>query len=906
MDARHASKRPNRHCPIRAVLLILFCGLLIGSIQAQSVPVQQEKLRDFDAVTLQLPYTHQFQFAGYYAAIEKGFYAQEGLVVNLREVIRGETPIDAVSSGRAQFGVAGSELVVERLRGRPVVALAAIFQHSPYVIISDARKNIRHPLDLMGKRVMMELSQRDAEFMAVFRKAGVDMNRIRIKGNSWNIDDLIEGRVDAMCAYITDKPFAMKKRGVAVSILKPDQYGIDFYGDCLFTSENERQLNPERVEAFLRASMRGWRYAMEQPDEVIAMIRDKYQGQAYGLTEEDLRFEADEMRKLIMPDLIPIGQMHPERWQHIAETYVELKLASKPYTLNGFLFWPKESEPDQRWLYWLRVALFATVLVALVVILWNLQLRRQVEKRTLQLKRQNEAIQHEAETLRQTEERLKASEAKFRRIYDANIMGMFYASATGHIQEANDAFLRLLGFTREDLDNGLVESMVFSDPEWHPLQPFAMNEIADRGVCTPYEKDLLCRNGTRVPTIVTAAVVGPEDKSVIAIVQDISEKRRLIEEQMKTSKLEAVGVLAGGIAHDFNNLLTPILGNLSLARNTSDNTPGMDGFLQLAEKACWRARDLTQQLLTFARGGAPVKKAAVLPDLIRDSTLFALHGSNVRAQFEIDDHLATVEADQGQLSQVLQNLVINAVHAMPQGGIIRLRAFNVDKIEHWQIPSVMGKHVCIEVADSGTGISPENLKRIFDPYFTTKAHGHGLGLATSFSIIRRHDGHIGVTSQLGKGSTFSIFLPVSRNTTAKEAAEPVVMKSTGKGGRVLIMDDEADIRQLVSDILSHSGFEVEASANGAETVRLYREAKESGKPFGVVILDLTVPGGMGGAETLQTLRKYDPAVKAIVCSGYSNDPIMAEYAKHHFKAAVRKPFSFDEITATVSKVMQLA
>lgn len=908
MDARYAIKRP--HCSLlrEAVIALAFWvgfSFIAAGLQAQSLSssIQQERLRDFDAVTLQLPYTHQFQFAGYYAAVEKGFYAQEGLVVNIREINPGETAVEAVASGRAHYGVTGSELVVERMRGRPVVALAAIFQHSPYAILSDTRKRIRHPLDLIGKRVMMELNQRDVEILAMFKKLGVDTSRMLIKRNTQRVEDLLEGRTDAMCAYITDKPFAMKKRGVAASVLRPEQYGIDFYGDCLFTSEQERQVNPARVEAFLRASMRGWRYALEQPEEIITLIHDKYRGHERGLTEEDLRFEAEEMRKLIMPDLIPIGQMHPERWQQIAETYAELGLASRPYTLNGFLYCANEGEPDQRWLYWLRLALFATVLVALVVILWNMQLRRQVDKRTRQLKRQNEAIQREAEALRQAEENLKASEAKFRRIYDANIMGMFYATASGNVLEANDAFLKLLGFEREDMEEGLVQALVFSEPESHPLRAEALQEIATRGVCTPYEKDLVCRDGSRVPTIVTAAAVSTEDKTVIAIVQDISEKRRLIEEQMKTSKLEAVGVLAGGIAHDFNNLLTPILGNLSLARNTSDNTPGIDGFLQLAEKACWRARDLTQQLLTFARGGAPIKKTAVLSDLIRDSTMFALHGSNVRAHFEIEPDLATVEADQGQLSQVLQNLVINAVHAMPQGGVIRVTARNVNRIEHEQLAMVEGRHVLIEVADSGIGISPENLKRIFDPYFTTKAHGHGLGLATSFSIIRRHDGHIGVTSELGRGSTFSIFLPVSRNTSARETVEIPVPKTNTKGGRVLVMDDEADIQQLVRDILRHSGYEVETTGSGEEAVGLYRDAKAFGRPFGVVILDLTVPGGMGGAETLQAIRAFDPNVKAIVCSGYSNDPIMAEYSKHHFRAAIRKPFSFDEISTTVARVM---
>jgi two-component system, cell cycle sensor histidine kinase and response regulator CckA len=909
MDAGNIEDtRPASRIGWAPIILGLFiCLFAQNALRADEKAhgIAQTKLRDFDAVTLQLPYMHQFQFAGYYAAVEKNFYAQEGLTVTIREGTVNETAVDVVLSGRAQYGVTGSELVVDRLNGKPVVAVAAIFQHSPSALISDSRKGIYTPKDLVGKRVMMELNQRDVETLAMLKKTGVDVSRIRIRRNTWKVDELASGQVDVLWAYVTNEPFQLRQLGIPCSIIQPIHYGIDFYGDCLFTSENEARMNHDRVAAFRRASLRGWDWAMKNPNEMTAIILNKYMPRQRTLTMEGLLFEAAEMRKLILPELIPVGEMHPERWEQIAQIYADLGFVSKPYSLDGFLFEKNDAKSpvDYPWLKWLMGAFYTLVLVALVVILWNVQLRRQVEKRTRQLSRQNKEIQREAEALRRAEENLKASEAKFRRIYDANIMGMFYASAQGDILEANDAFLIMLGFTREDLDTGLVQSMVFADPRTRPLELEALREIAERGVCTSYEKELLRRDGGRVPTLITAASVSSVDNSVIAIVQDISEKRRLVEEQIKTSKLEAIGVLAGGIAHDFNNLLTPILGNLSLARNTSENTPGIDGFLQLAEKACWRARDLTQQLLTFARGGAPVKKEAVLSDLIRDSTLFALHGSNVRGEFNIVENLWTVEADQGQLSQVLQNLVINAVHAMPHGGVIRISARNVDKVEHPNLPVHPGRHVCIEVKDEGVGISPENLQRIFDPYFTTKPHGHGLGLATSFSIVRRHEGYLAVTSELGSGSTFSVFLPASEHKSKSAAAKPSPIKAQSAGGRILVMDDEPEIQQLVCDMLGHLGYKVEVVGSGEEAVNVYRENAQQGHPFDLVILDLTVPGGMGGAETMKELLKINPAVKSIVCSGYSNDPIVAEYAHYQFKAAVSKPFAFDQLAYTIAAVL---
>jgi len=392
---------------------------------------------------------------------------------------------------------------------------------------------------------------------------------------------------------------------------------------------------------------------------------------------------------------------------------------------------------------------------------------------------------------------------------------------------------------------------------------------------------------------------------------DITERKRMEEELLKAQKLESVGVLAGGIAHDFNNILTAILGNIGLAKMYAEPEGKVHARLAEAEKASLRARDLTQQLLTFSKGGAPVTQTASIGDLVRDSASFAVHGSPVRLEFSIppDDPSATdrtfasrqtlwpVEVDEGQISRVVNNLVINAVQAMPEGGAIRIRAENVT-VEAKQVPALeAGRYVKVSIEDPGIGIPGEQLPKIFDPYFTTKEGGSGLGLAASYAIVKKHKGLLTVESELGVGTTFRIYLPAS-GKEVRARAETGSLPPTGTG-RVLVMDDEEVVREVAAQMLSHLGYEADSAGDGAEAIELYVDAKESGRPYAVVIMDLTVVGGMGGKEAIRRLRVIDPEVKAIVSSGYANDPVMASFEAYGFNGVVAKPFRIQELSETL-------
>lgn len=388
---------------------------------------------------------------------------------------------------------------------------------------------------------------------------------------------------------------------------------------------------------------------------------------------------------------------------------------------------------------------------------------------------------------------------------------------------------------------------------------------------------------------------------------DITEQKRLEEELLKAQKLESVGRLAGGIAHDFNNLLMGILGNVALAKVQQRLEFETLELLNQAEKAALRAKHLTGQLLTFARGGAPIKKTVSLPRLLREVTGFALRGSNVRAEFAIPEDMWLVEADEGQISQVIHNLVVNAQQAMPEGGIVMVEGLNLEAEAVAHLSLKAGEYLRISVIDSGVGIPEDLLPKVFDPYFTTKEKGHGLGLAIAYSIVEKHGGHIEIKSRPGTGTTCHVYLPASPVQAHKrmeertpQAVAPPLHK---EGGRILLMDDEETVRKVAGEILCHLGYEVVPARNSEEAIEKYEEARIKGSPFDVVILDLTVSGGPGGKETMQRLLKTDPAVKAILSSGYIYDPVIAQYDRYGFRGVITKPYDIEELRRTLQEVM---
>jgi signal transduction histidine kinase len=386
-----------------------------------------------------------------------------------------------------------------------------------------------------------------------------------------------------------------------------------------------------------------------------------------------------------------------------------------------------------------------------------------------------------------------------------------------------------------------------------------------------------------------------------ALVEQMAERQRMEDELLKVRKIESLGVFAAGIAHDFNNLLTGILGYTSLAQVVAKTDTKVIAYLSEAEQACQRATALTQQLLTFAKGGAPVRHTVSMVELLQESVGFALRGANVRGDIQMAADLWPVDVDAGQMSQVIHNVVLNAVQAMPGGGTIEVRAENIAFEVGAPFPLAEGQYVKIAVQDYGCGIAKEVLANIFDPYFTTKAEGSGLGLATAYAIVTKHDGYITVTSEVGLGTTVVIYLPASQRALVSAQPRPPIPLSGS--GRILVMDDEAMIRDLLRALLEALGYTVECVQDGAEAVAVYQRAQAAGQPFAMVILDYTIPGGMGGLETLHRLRAIDPQVKALLSSGYANNPVMADWAYYGFRGVVAKPYTMAQLQEALHNVL---
>jgi PAS domain S-box-containing protein len=539
----------------------------------------------------------------------------------------------------------------------------------------------------------------------------------------------------------------------------------------------------------------------------------------------------------------------------------------------------------------------------------NEQLRNDIRARQRaeeELQQANRELKSEVEARRKAEEAASHSVSLLRATIESTNDGILVVDTAGGVVDWNGRFLemwripeavmssrdeqRAQAYVREQLTDpdgfAAKVSELYGRPEQESLD---ILRFRDGRIFERYSR----------PQWMSNEIVGR-----VWSFRDITERKRMEEEILKAQKLESLGVLAGGIAHDFNNLMTGVMGNISLAIMNVDPDSKAYSRLQDAENACDQTRDLTRQLLTFAKGGAPVRKLDSIARIITESAGFVLRGSNVRCEFILPEELWDMEVDGGQMSQVINNLIINADQAMPDGGVITVRAENIVIGPDTTLPLQEGEYAHILIRDQGTGISEEILPKIFDPYFTTKKKGSGLGLASVYSIIRRHEGHVGVESKPGAGTTFHLYLPASKERCEREADEPARPTPVGGTCRILVVDDERVVRETAREVLEHLGYSVDACDDGSVAVDLYREARESATPYSVVFMDLTIPGGMGGKVLMKKLLDIDPDAKGVVMSGYSNDQILTNYRQYGFCGMVSKPFSLEEILEVLKSLLK--
>jgi PAS domain S-box-containing protein len=470
----------------------------------------------------------------------------------------------------------------------------------------------------------------------------------------------------------------------------------------------------------------------------------------------------------------------------------------------------------------------------------------------------------------------------------------------------SDEYKRQLGYAPDEFSNTFEEwrSRVHPD-DLAPTLASVRARIAHPAESNNSVFRMLHRDGSYRWILAQSSIIQGEDgrpHRMLGSHIDITERRRLEDKVLETQKLEALGTLAAGIAHDFNNLLTAISGNLSLLRVTPPTTGEVSNLLNELEGATSRASALTNQLLTFAKGNSPVRDVASVRELVIASATFVTRGSKVRCVFEVADDVDAVNADVGQISQVIDNLVINAMQAMPRGGTIRIGAANATLTETNLNCLPAGRYVRIFVADDGPGIPPDVLPRIFDPFFTTKSSGSGLGLFSAYGIISRHGGRITVQSTIGRGSVFEIYLPA---TSATPQARLALHEIAGTG-RILVLDDESAIRSVLRRALQRLGYQCDDCGSSEEALQRFGDAVREGHAYDAVILDLTLPGDRGGAEVVELMKKVDPQVVAIVSSGYTDDDTLAHAASHGFSGRLKKPFDLVSLSTEVARVLQRA
>ncbi|MBN1228091.1 MAG: PAS domain S-box protein [Deltaproteobacteria bacterium] len=535
---------------------------------------------------------------------------------------------------------------------------------------------------------------------------------------------------------------------------------------------------------------------------------------------------------------------------------------------------------------------------------YRLHLEEMVKERTGQLVAANEQLESEILERRRADEETKLAYTGLNQIFNAGADGMMVIDRHFQILRLNDPFCSLLGINKAEAIGKMCYEVLrlnFCRNQMCPLPKiFGGKERIE------FDIEIEGKEGRKIPCILTATPFRGTDGELIGFVEnfkDITERKKMEEELQKTQKLESLGLLAGGIAHDFNNILTAIGGSLFLMKQYGKVEDKVSKILAGAEQEIRRAKGLTQQLLTFAKGGAPIKKTTFISRLLREAVSFTLSGSKIKGEFSLSEGLWPVEIDEGQISQVMNNIILNAVQAMPGGGIISVRGENIPIGAEKKLPLKEGKYIKVSIKDQGRGIQEEYRTKVFDPFFSTKPKGTGLGLTIAYSIMKRHDGYITAESAEGVGTTFHLYLPASEKELfkVKEIKEEKELY-TGRG-RILFMDDEQQLRNVTSRMLEYLGYEVITAKDGTEAIELYRKAQESGQVFDAVIMDLTVPGGMGGLESMQRLLEVDPRIRAVVSSGYSQDPVMADYRTYGFKGVISKPYEVSELSEVLHKIL---
>jgi len=868
-------------CLLAMICICFGCGLA----RAADATAGQSAGED---IRIQLKWKHQFQFAGYYAALEKGYYADAGLHVSLIEGGAGHAPVQEMLAGDVQYAVADAGIVLSRAQGDPVVVVAAIFQHSPQVLLTLA--NITSLQDLRHKRVMMQAGNLTIEVQAMLHQVGLSpADYIRVPIGS--LDALIDGRTAAWPGYSNNEGFLLAERGIAFKMFRPMDYGIDFYGDTLVTTTAEVEHHPDRVQAMRRATIKGWEYALTHQQEIIALIKSKYDSQHKSIAH--LNYEASGIAALMISSVVPVGFSNKKRWQHIASVFNQMGQPVAHVDWDSFLYQAKPQIAKVLWAerYWLLLGFLGVLIIFLY--LYTLQLRRGIRKRTVELEK---------------------TSSEYRDILDHMQDAYYRTDMTGKMLWVSLACERQLGYQRQELlGHNLAEIYWEADGRDQFLKALQDNE----GVLQHFVVSLRHKDGSKVWAEVNSQFYHNEHglAGIEGNVRNISERKQaerkrqdLSDQLQQAQKMESIGVLAGGIAHDFNNLLVGVMGNAELAMLDVQEHSEMHQYLQRIFKSATRGADLVRQMLAYSGQGHIVMGTQNLNTLIRDVSelLSTVIGKQIRLNEILMPNLPDVYGDKNQLTQLIMNLMTNASEAMlgKPGNIQICTGVRYLSTAHFSSMYVArdiepGEFVFLEITDSGCGMDDATQAKIFDPFFTTKETGSGLGLAALLGIVHSHGGTLALRSQVGEGSCFTVFLPRNSSMDTELEVESVeVSEAVALHGAVLLVDDETSVRHVARRMLEREGIDVMTAAHGGEAVDIYRQ--HAGE-IALILMDLTMPE-MDGEQAFHAIRAIQPDAKIVLSSGFSELGAAERLRGCGLAGFIRKPYTREVLLKEIARL----
>ena len=752
----------------RILSLIILCALVVTA--ALCVPGKSHAEKNLDKVTLQLKWFHQFQFAGYYAALEQGYYEAEGLDVTIVERDLRKNPINQVLDGAADFGVSNTEVLLHYLKGKQVVLLASIFQHSPLVFLSKTQPLIHTAQGLKGKTVLMNTASQEIELMVMLESHNVSLDDINIIDRFAVPEDYFDPTIDVIAAYNTNQPYYLKKENVPYSIIYPYTHGVDFYGDTLFTSHHQIQKYPERVNKFLRASLKGWQYALNHPEELIEVIINKFGSLK---SREHLKYEAETIQTLILPELVRIGHNNPVRWKQIGKEFKNQGLVKQTKDLTAFFFNPTEGKVTiKQETAFIAAVIFGAVMLILLVSIYVAG-----------------KLKHEIKTRKEIEEKLKKSERYYRSIFEnTGTATLIYTVDSNIIKKCNEQYADLCGVPREELENKRKWSEFIAEDEHKRLSGYTKNIFSDEHN-TPKSFDFkLVRINGEIRNVHANIEIIDGSTDCIASIIDMTEKVKTQELLIQTEKMVSVGGLAAGMAHEINNPLAGILQAVqNIYRRISSEVPasviaaekhnctceqvnafleerGVFRMLDGIHSSGERAANIVRTMLNFTRRNDEGMSNCDLNKLFDDIMNIITCDYDLKKKYdfkhtkiirEYQENLDKISCMRIEIEQVLLNLVKNAAYA-------------TNEIAEYRQPTITlrtksdNKFIIAEVEDNGPGMTPEVKRRVFEPFFTTKSPGIGTGLGLSvsyFIITQNHDGIFEIATEIGKGSKFTIKIP---------------------------------------------------------------------------------------------------------------------------------------------------